>query len=108
MTAEIHTLRTTAVTDGEAAVHKLEKILQHAREGHVQAVGRCDRPRQCNLVRQRRGIITRRSFITAISHAEYTEIGVCPRSKGSVALKGNENLQMIARRGGLYVGHYAV
>ena len=38
MTAEIHMLRTTAVTDREAAVHKLEKMLQHAREGHVQAV----------------------------------------------------------------------
>jgi hypothetical protein len=38
MVAEIHMLRTTAVTDREAAVHKLEKMLQHAREGHVQAV----------------------------------------------------------------------
>ena len=38
MAAEIHMLRTTAVTDKEAAVHKLEKMLQHAREGHVQAV----------------------------------------------------------------------
>ena len=38
MTAEIHMLRTTAVTDREAAVHTLETMLQHAREGQVQAV----------------------------------------------------------------------
>jgi hypothetical protein len=37
MTDEIHMLRTAAVTDRESAVHKLETILQHAREGHVQA-----------------------------------------------------------------------
>jgi hypothetical protein len=95
MAAEIHTLRTTAVTDRESAVHKLETMLQHAREGHVQAVAvawvGATGPRQCNLVRQRRRVVTRRSFITAISHAEYAEIGVSPRSKGSVALKGNEN-----------------
>ena len=38
MTAEIHIVANHCVTDREAAVHKLEKMLQHAREGHVQAV----------------------------------------------------------------------
>jgi hypothetical protein len=38
MMAKIHTLRTTAVTDRESVVHTLEKMLQHAREGHLQAV----------------------------------------------------------------------
>lgn len=38
MTAKIHALRTTAVTEREAVVHTLEKMLQHAREGHVQTV----------------------------------------------------------------------
>ena len=38
MTAKIHALQTTAVTDRESVVHTLEKMLQHAREGHVQAV----------------------------------------------------------------------
>ena len=38
MTAKIHTLQTTAVTDRELAVRTLEKMLQHAHEGHVQAV----------------------------------------------------------------------
>ena len=38
MAAEIHMLRTTAITDRESAVRTLEKMLQCAREGHVQAV----------------------------------------------------------------------
>jgi hypothetical protein len=38
MTAKLHVLRTTAVTDRESVVRTLEKMLQHAREGHVQGV----------------------------------------------------------------------
>ena len=36
MTAKIHAL--PAVTDRESVVRTLEKMLQHAHEGHVQAV----------------------------------------------------------------------
>jgi hypothetical protein len=38
MTANLHVLRTTAVTDRESVVRTLEKMLQHAREGNVQGV----------------------------------------------------------------------
>ena len=68
-------MQTTAVTDRELAVRTLEKMLQHAHEGHVQAVavawGRCDWPRQCDLVPQQRRVDARRGFIAAISVAEY-------------------------------------
>jgi hypothetical protein len=71
MTAEIHMLRTTAVIDREAAVHTLEKMLQHGTcAGRGGCLDRCDWPRQCNLVRQRRRVVTRRSFITAISRPD--------------------------------------
>jgi hypothetical protein len=38
MSAKIQLLRTTAVTDRESVVRTLEKMLQHAREGHLQGV----------------------------------------------------------------------
>ena len=71
MTANLHVLRTTAVTDRESVVRTLEKMLQHSREGNVQGVavawidatGRV----QGDLVRRRRRSDAGRGFISAVS-----------------------------------------